>query len=327
MSLRGLITLAALALTGVALSGVLDSGAAFTDEATNPQSAGAVADFVPPAIGTSVIAKTAGGASGYIRQGGTYYVYANVTDSGNPSSGVASVTANVSNITTGQTAAPLTAGTYTADGATYNYRSGSLTASNPLSAGSKSYTLASADGASNSSSGTGLSVTVDNTPPTGTDVQTANGGGTAGKAEAGDTVTFTYSKAMDPASIISSWNGASSQAVVVRINDSGQNDALVVYDAGDSNVLPLGTIALNGDYIGGPGNSVIKFGATGTQSTLQWTSSTTFKITLGTPSGPTKTDNSNNNMVWTPAAGATGRAGNPTSTASVTESGASDKDF
>jgi hypothetical protein len=324
MNLRGLITLAALAVIGVALSGLLDSGATFTDQATNPQSASAVADFVPPVIGTSVIAKTAGGVSGSIRQGGTYYVYANVTDTGNPSSGVASVTANVSNVTTGQTAAALTAGTYTVDGVAYNYRSASLTASNPLSAGSKTYTLASADGAANSSSQTGLAVVVDNTVPTGFDVQTNNGGGTAGKPESGDSISLTYSKPMDPASIVSGWNGASPQTVVVRLNDSGKNDILAVYNAANSSAIPLGTVTLNGDYVGAGGAT---FGASGTASSLEWTSSSTFRVTLGTVSGTVKTDASNNNMSWAPSAGATDRAGNPASTSSATELGTSDKDF
>src|SRR5437867_3571885 len=63
----------------------------------------AAADWVAPTVTATVIGKTVGGTPGYIHQGGTYYVYANVTDSGNPASGVSTVTANVSSITTGQT--------------------------------------------------------------------------------------------------------------------------------------------------------------------------------------------------------------------------------
>ena len=69
-----------------------------------------------------------GGVGGFIKKGGTYYVYANVTDTGNPASGVSTVNANVSAITSGSTAATLTAGTFTVDGVSYNRRSASLTA-------------------------------------------------------------------------------------------------------------------------------------------------------------------------------------------------------
>ena len=51
----------------------------------------------------------------------------------------ATFTVNVSNFTTGQTAVPLVAGSYTAFGTTYNYRSAALTANAVLSAGSKTY--------------------------------------------------------------------------------------------------------------------------------------------------------------------------------------------
>ena len=69
-----------------------------------------------PRVSTSVIAKSTGGRDGKIKQGGTYHVYANVTGSGNPPAGLASLTADVSAITTGQTAVALTNGSYTVGG-------------------------------------------------------------------------------------------------------------------------------------------------------------------------------------------------------------------
>ena len=77
-----------------------------------------------PSASASVIAKPQGGTAGYVTlESATYYVYANVADSGNPASGIASVKANVSNVTSGQTAVALVAGSYTVDGVSYNYRS------------------------------------------------------------------------------------------------------------------------------------------------------------------------------------------------------------
>ena len=53
----------------------------------------------------TAIAKTPGGVTGFVQQGGTYFVYANVAaDTGNPASGLATVKANVEEVTTGQTA-------------------------------------------------------------------------------------------------------------------------------------------------------------------------------------------------------------------------------
>ena len=43
---------------------------------------------------------------------------------------------------------------------------------------------------------------VDNTAPSGTDVEAVNGGATVGKAEAGDVVSFTFSEPIEPASLL-----------------------------------------------------------------------------------------------------------------------------
>lgn len=100
-----------------------------------------------PTVATAVIAKSAGGVSGAIKQGGTYFVYANATGSGTPPAGVGSMTADVSGITTNQTAAALTSGTYTIDGQSYDYRSAQLTAKSSLSAGSHAFTVKLTDSA------------------------------------------------------------------------------------------------------------------------------------------------------------------------------------
>ena len=76
-------------------------------------------------MSAAIIGKTAGGVTGYLKQAGTYYVYAQVTDA---VSSVSTVTANVSTVTTGSTAVAMTAGSYSAGGGSYNYRSALLTA-------------------------------------------------------------------------------------------------------------------------------------------------------------------------------------------------------
>ena len=49
--------------------------------------------------------------------------------------------------------------------------------------------------------------TVDNTAPTGVDVQAVNGNGDRGRIDAGDVITFTYSELMDLNSILPGWDG------------------------------------------------------------------------------------------------------------------------
>jgi signal peptidase I len=288
----------------------------------------AAADWVPPTASSSVIQKTEGGTPGYIRQGGTYRVYANVADSGNPASGVASVTGNVNTITSGQTAASLASGSFTVNGSPFNRESASLTAGASLAAGSKTYALTSTDAGGYAATQSGFAVIVDNTAPAGSDVQTANhAGGTVGKPELGDTATLTYTEPIDPSSIVAGWTGAAATNVVVRINNNvfsaGFNDTLTVENPANTAALPLGTVNLgHSDYV----SSNTTFGATGTASTLTLSGSA-FIATLGTASSGPTTATSTGTMTWAPVNGATDRAGNPDGTSSKTESGTADKEF
>jgi hypothetical protein len=70
----------------------------------------AAADFTAPVTAAAAVGRSSAYETGFIKDGATYYVYAKVSDSGNPSSGIASVAANVSSITSGSTAVALTAG-------------------------------------------------------------------------------------------------------------------------------------------------------------------------------------------------------------------------
>ena len=281
----------------------------------------AATDFRAPTASASAIGKTAGGIAGSIKKGGTYYVYANVSDTGNPASGVSKVTANVSSITSGSTAVALSSGSFSAGGVTYNYRSASLTAGAGLAAGSYSYSLTLTDTAGNFATQSGLSVTVDNTAPSGSDVQTANGSTTAGRAEAGDKISFTLSEEIDPNSILSGWSGSATN-VVVRLNNA-TNDTVTIFNSTNATQLPLGSVSLGrSDYT----TANITFGATGTASSMVM-SGNTVTITLGTQSAAATTAAATGTMSWTPSATATDAAGNAVSTTAVTESGTADKEF
>jgi len=323
---------AAVSTLAIALAAYLVSGdgrpslAYFKDSetmaATVSTAACFVADSVPPAVSSTVISKSTPYLPGFIRQGGTYYVYANVSDGGCAPSGIATVRANVATITTGQIAVSLVAGTYTVGGVAYNYRSASLTANAALAAGAKAYTITSTDNAANNQTQTGFSVTVDNTRPTGSTIQTANGSTTPGKPEAGDTVVYTFSEAVDPQTILAGWTGASSN-VVVRIAQSGSGDLLTIRNAANATQLPIGSVDLVGTaYV----TATRDFGATGTASTMVL-SGATITITLGTPSGATGTQAATGTMAWTPTATVTDLAGNACMTTVANETGPADVEF
>lgn len=281
----------------------------------------AAADFRAPTSTATAIAKTTGGVSGFIRKSGTYYVYANVADTGNPASGVSTVTANVSTVTAGQTLAALATGAFSVNGVSYNRRTAALTADSTLAAGTATFSLTMIDLAGNSGTASALTVTVDNTAPTAVDIQTVNGSTTAGLAQIGDKITYTYSEPPEPESILAGWTGAST-SVVVRLN-TATNDTATIFNASNAAQLPLGSIDLGrSDYV----TANITFGATGTASTMVLSGNQVI-VTLGTQSAAATTAAGMGTMVWTPSATATDRAGNAASTATATESGGNDKEF
>ena len=301
----------------------------------------AAPDFTPPAITATVVSKALGGVAGYVRKGGRYFVYANVSaDTGNPASGLATVKANAAELTSGEIAVTLIAGTYTAGGTSYNYRSAELTANAALE-GVKPYSVTATDVAGNARTVAGTA-TVDNVVPTATNFQTANvTAGTIGRAEQGDTVTFTFSESIDPQSVLAGWSGAATN-VTVRMADNGLlglplgNDELVVYDATNTTQLPLGAVNLGrSDYVtsllGILLGGTITFGAPpGTASTMVM-SGNTISIKFGTYAEGTlagrTTAAGTGTMVWTPVATPYDRAGNALSTATATQSPAPTKGF
>lgn len=144
-----------------------------TDAASNSATANftATADSTAPVITAAVVANSSPSTVGFVRPSGTYILYASASDAG----GIATVTANVSNLTAGQTALALTACTTgcTVGGVTYNYKSATQTAGAAIPAGATSFTVTALDKAANSTM-TSSSVTVDNTGPTVSGVAIAN---------------------------------------------------------------------------------------------------------------------------------------------------------
>lgn len=287
-------------------------------------------DWLPPTVSATAVAKSTGYSANYVKQGGSYYVYANVAEpASNPAAGVASVTADASALTGGATALALitTGGPWTVEGTTYNYRSALQTAGNPLAAGVKTWSLTATDAATpttNSTTSPGLTANVDNTAPTASSISAANKtGGTQSRPEQGDTITFTYSEPIDPDSILSGWTGASTN-VTVRITNA-TNDSLAVWDTANTTQLPLGSVNLaNGGYVSA--NATFGPSTAATKSTMVL-SGNGITITLGTlTAGTATTASAAANMAWTPSASAYDRAGNASTTTAKTETD-NDRDF
>jgi hypothetical protein len=158
---------------------------------------------------------------------------------------------------------------------------------------------------------------VDNTAPTGVDIQTSNvAGGTAGKPETGDLFTFTFSEPMAPASVFAGWSGALTP-VVVRFTN-GNPDVISVYDSTNTTPLALGSVASGKKYVTGD------TAFTGSSALL---SGSTIVVTLGVPNGSTGKANGTTTLQWTVSTAATDRAGNPLTAGSIAETGVADFDF
>lgn len=334
---RPLTAALAVALGAVALVTASVAYAAFGAKSENGGDVVTAApDFRAPVVGTVAIGKLAGGTPGFVKAGGEYFVCANVAaDTGAPASGLAGVKADVSALTTGSTAVTLSAGSFSAGGVSYGYRSAALSAS-AVSAGAKSFTVTATDVAGNANLKTG-SVTVDNTAPLASDVQTTNAG-TNGLPEHNDTIVYTFSEPIEPASILAGWDGSATN-VEVRVSDNGPlglpagNDSFEIWNVTDTAKLPLGTVDLGrNDYAAGLLGGVYRFGFSGTPSKMTM-SANTVTIVLGTYNSTIIVDAGRGTaaaagtMVWTPVATPYDRAANALATSAATETGAADKDF
>jgi hypothetical protein len=141
-----------------------------TDNAANtgsPTAFSVTADNTNPTATAAVIVASATSGVGYVRQGGTYVVYASASDGGNPATGVATMTADVSALNPGVTALsiPKCTSSCTVGGVTYGFKSAVTTAGSPVAQGALSFPVTATDKAGGTGTFT-ASGTVDNTAPT-----------------------------------------------------------------------------------------------------------------------------------------------------------------
>lgn len=297
--MRKIVVLLAAVLAAAAA--VQGSQATFTATATNGSSLGTATKFPPivtltaPANGAATNDTTptlSGAASNTTGDNSTITIkiYSGSSATGTP---VQTLTTTRSGATWSKTASTLSAGTYTA-------------------------VASQSDTSGNTGTSSANTFKIDTTKPTATSVSANNKtGGTAGKIESGDTLTFTYSEAIQPGSVWSGWDGSSS-AVHIRFTSSG-NDTITVLTTGNLASINLGSVATNGDYV----TTTTTFNATMALSS----DGTVVTVTLGTPSNVASSANPGRNMSWTVGAGIKDLAGNTITTPATYNETSSDVDF
>ena len=122
--------------------------------------------------------------------------------------------------------------------------------------------------------------------------------------------------------MLAGWNG-SSQAIRVRVVDSGTNDQMELFDAAGTTRVNLTAVTadlkLGGNFVSG---AAAEFDATMSQSGASIT------VTLGAPSGtPTLLTAVAGTLNWKPSAAATDATGHASRTTAINETGGLDVDF
>jgi len=177
-------------------------------------------------------------------------------------------------------------------------------------------------------------VYIDNSAFRGHDVQAANGAGTAGRPDAGDTITLTYNRLLNPGTVLSGWTGAP-QAVTLRLRDgqslglTGTDDSVDVLSGNQA--VNLGSVNLRTDQI--KRRATATFAGTialGT-TTVNGQQASVVTVTFGAQqtgrSQELRTSSILPTMAWTPSAAARDTTNVAASTAPVTETGAQDRDL
>ncbi len=196
-----------------------------------------------------------------------------------------------------------------------------------LAAGTYTLRAFQVDSAGNTGGSAPVTVTVDTVRPTAQAIAATNGGGVAGRLDAGDAITFTYSEALDPATILAGWNGTSI-AMRVRFFSGGANDTFSLLDAAGAATV---RIAGGGTTSGGVSTGADLVSAQVTfAATMQLSADgRTVTVTLGTPDTPSAVRAGPapaRNMAWSVNTAARDLAGNQVNGGTVTETD-NDRDF
>ena len=160
-------------------------------------------------------------------------------------------------------------------------------------------------------------ITVDN-PPRPTGLTTTNAV-TPGQLGPGDTVRFTWTEQIAPATVLAGWSGTGT-AIRVRVKEAGANDEMDFYSVGGARlelVRANAGLTLGGNFVAADA----EFGATISQSVATITVTFDATVPAGLPVAVGGT------MRWQPSASATDLSGKPSATTAVTDTGGADVDF
>ena len=243
---------------GVGLVLGLGSGALAAFSATTTDGVNqfvAAADWEPPHVTRTIIAKTPGYLGGKIRQGGQFFVYAQIDDGGNPPAGVGTVTADVSAFSTGGTAVAMTAGRVLGRGRALQLPQRGAHRDQPD--GGRNPDLLVHDGRRRRPrafpDADGIHGDRRQHRPGSRELTAANrAGGVVGRAEQGDSITYTWNEPIDPESLIAGWNGGSPTTVTARLRERWRQRPLPA--SATLRVRPrcnFGTVLLQRNYVNG----------------------------------------------------------------------------
>jgi peptidoglycan/xylan/chitin deacetylase (PgdA/CDA1 family) len=179
-----------------------------------------------------------------------------------------------------------------------------------LTDGQHSLTVRATDDKGGSTTSSPTTINVLNTAPKATSIATAHGS-TTGKVQTGDSITFTYSQAIDSTSVLSGWSGSSTP---VQVQLAGKKTTTTLSVTSGATTLPLGSVDLGGVFL----NS-----ASMTSNATMVQTGTSIKITLGSIASGTVASKvvTGGSIVWTPSSGAKNLAGVSTLTTSVSTPG------
>ena len=273
-----------------------------TESAKSP-----TAEIAAPPTGVSCTSCTTFGATKYINNAGKLSVNLQVSLA---ASSLSTDTVHLTLADSASTTVTATTQAATAGAGTFTF-SGISTST--LVDGNVTATAWVTTNTSDSSPNTTTTLVRDVVAPTGSDIFGTNGGGTARKIDTagGDTLVYTFSEPIDPASIQAGWSGAST-----TVNPTiAPGDTITAATA-------LGSVST---------------GAAGYVQTANVTCSTTTMVMSGStitlnlnnclPTARLKSGSVTETFVWTPSALATDQAGNPMSIAPVNEVGGPKANF
>jgi Big-like domain-containing protein len=296
---KRLAVLGVLGALAAAGSGVGMSSAAFTAKSQSTATIGAAADWVAPAVSVS---SPADGAR--LRSGSVTVFGPAGTDDGDSSS--ISLSLYSGSNATGSPALTRTASRLNA----YWYTS--LTS---LADGTYTLLATQTDNGGNTGRAT-RTFTVDTTAPTHVSLTAENASGNSGRLDMGDTITFTFSEAIDPGSILSGWSGDGAATVKVRFlnNVASSTDGFTVLDSGGAATVKLDTAGTKGAGVTlGSGANYVSGTVNFTGTMTQSADGKSVVIVLGSNDSPSRVSTSQASsakLSWTPTSGPTDLAGN-----------------